>query len=357
MQLDIMLRSMGAGTLLLTAAVLLLSAPRAPVARWFLPFALGIAGFLAVNTAFDAAELPEPLWSAASFFSRMATVFLWLFCLVLFDGRLRDSRAAATVGGLWLALVVIDKGYFAPAPAFDVSAIMIVLGTGLVLHVGWRVMRDFRGDLIEPRRRARPLFTLALLAFVALDFFVDILQGYGWRPPSFLLLQNGVLLALTIGLALWLLRAERWLTVGTPVHAAPSRPAANEAPHPDLAVLGRLEAVMQSQRSYLDPELTFARFAAQVGVPEPVLRRAINHRLGHGHFRNFLNGYRIEEAKRRLRDPASAGDKIVAVALDSGFSSLASFNRAFRLAVGCSPSEYRAGSPVRSARGNQGDGS
>ena len=335
---EIALRAAGAGTLLLTAAVLLLGAPRSVVARGFLPFALGIAGFLGVNTAFDAAELPAPLWSFASFCSRMAAVALWLFCLALFDARPRGPVAAAVVGA-WLALVVVSKGYFAAPPrGFDVSAVQIVFGTALVLHAGWHVLRDLRGDLVEPRRRARPAFALALLVFLALDFAVDLSQGYGWRPASFLLLQNATILVLALGLALWLLRAEPVL-MAAPV----PKPAVAVSDDPQAAIVARIEALMQTERPWLDPDLTFARFAARTGVPEPVLRRAINHRLGHGHFRNFLNGYRVEEARRRLRDPATAGDKIVAVALDSGFSSLASFNRVFRQIAGVSPSEYRLG--------------
>ena len=361
LQWDLVLRAAGASVLLLTAAALVQSATRTAVARWFVPFALGAAGFLGVNTAFDAAELPEPLWSVASFCSRMAAPFLWLFCLVLFDGRLRARGQALAVGSAWLVLVVIDKEYFAPEPAgFDVSAILVVLGTGLVLHAGWRVLRDLRDDLVERRRRARPIFALALLGFLALDFAVDALQGYGWRPPAFLLLQNGTILLLAVGLALWLLRAESWLPVEAaagPVPAGPARREPADPADPDGPVLARLEAVMKAERPYLDPALTFDQFAARVGVPEPALRRAINHRLGHGHFRNFLNEYRVDEAKRRLRDPAFAGDKILAVALDSGFSSLASFNRAFRQVAGCSPSEYRSGAPAAAASGRPDDGS
>jgi AraC-like DNA-binding protein len=346
MQLEILLRVAAASTLLFTAAVLLASVPGTAVARWFLPFALGISGFVAVNTAYDAAELPEPFWSVASFFSRMAALFLWLFCLVLFDGRLRAPAIALVVGGLWLALVVVDKQYLAPVPAgVDVSAFLVVLGTGLVLHAGWRVMRDLRDDLVERRRRARPLFALALLGLLALDLGVDVLRGYGWRPASFLLVQNAMILVLAAGLGLWLLRAESWLAA-PPCVPGTVAPGPGTAPDPEMAVLARLETVMQAERPYLDPELTFAQFAAKVGVPEPALRRAINHRLGYGHFRNFLNGYRVEEAKRRLQDPAMAGTKILAVALDSGFSSLASFNRSFRQIAGCTPSEFRSRAPT-----------
>lgn len=337
-QLDIALRAAAVGLLLLIVTALLATSPRAAVARWFLPFALGLAGFVAVNTGFDHAELPDPLWAVASFLSRMAAVFLWLFCLVLFDGGLRRPGVAAGVAGTWLALVVLDKGYLLPAPAFDISAILIALGAALVLHAAWRAMRDLRDDLVERRRRARPVFAFALLGLLGFDLAVDLLLGYGWRPVGFLLLQNGVILALAAGLGLWLLRAdEHVIAVAGP---AP-RPSAAPADDPERAVLAKLEAVMAGERPYLDPELTFARFADRVGVPEPLLRRVINHRLGHAHFRNFLNAYRIEEAKRRLRDPAASRDKMIAIAFESGFSSLASFNRAFRQAVGQAPSEYR----------------
>lgn len=337
MPIEIALRAAGATVLLLTAAVLLLGARRTPLAWWFAPFALGLAGFLGVNTAFDAAELPAPWWDIASFLSRMAAVFLWLFCLALFDGGVRAPRVAMVVVAAWLVLVVLDKQYLAPLPpGVALSPILIALGTGLVLHAGWRVLRDVRDDLVEPRRRARPVFALALLAFLALDFATDVLRGYDWRPASFLLLQNGVIAGLAAALALWLLRADAWMA--TPPAIAPAGPAAHD---PDAALLARLEAVMRDERPWLDPDLTFAGFAARVGVPEATLRRVINHRLGHGHFRNYLNGYRVEEAKRRLRDPATAREKIVAVALDSGFASLASFNRVFKQAVGRAPSEFR----------------
>jgi AraC-like DNA-binding protein len=353
MLLELIVRTAGACVLLVSAAILLVSAPRSAVSKAFLPFALGLSGFLAVNTAFEATEPTEPLWSIASFFSRMAVVFVWTFCLVLFDGRLRVPRAAFAVGIAWLVLVVIDKNYFAPAPAsLDISAILIVFGTGLLLHAGWRVLRELRDDLIESRRRARPFIALALLAMIAMDFGVDVLKGYGWQPAAFLLLQDAIILAIGLGLALWLLRADPWMTAAAREPVA--RPAgvrlpsaatlsSSQAPvDPNAAVIARVESVMRADRTYLDPDLTFAAFAERVGVPEPALRRAINHGLGHGHFRNFVNEYRIEEAKRRLADPAEAGQKIVAIALESGFASLASFNRAFKQAVGMSPSEYRA---------------
>ncbi len=107
---------------------------------------------------------------------------------------------------------------------------------------------------------------------------------------------------------------------------------------------------MEMDRVFLDPDLTFAAFVARMGATERAVRTLINHDLGHDHFRTFLNHYRVAEARRRLADP-NCDDKLVAVAMDSGFASLASFNRAFRQIEGCAPSAYRAAARQNGAAG------
>ena len=87
--------------------------------------------------------------------------------------------------------------------------------------------------------------------------------------------------------------------------------------------------------------MTFDRFVGLMGGSDRAVRHLINHRLGHDHFRNFLNTHRVNEARRRLADPAHRQDKLIAVAMDSGFASLASFNRVFQDAQGQSPGAYR----------------
>lgn len=67
----------------------------------------------------------------------------------------------------------------------------------------------------------------------------------------------------------------------------------------------------------------------------------IHRQLGHDHFRHLLNSYRVAEARRILADPARRRDKLIAVAMDSGFASLPSFNRVFRDLEGRTPSAFR----------------
>ena len=98
---------------------------------------------------------------------------------------------------------------------------------------------------------------------------------------------------------------------------------------------------METERVFLNPNLTFSKFVELMSAPERAVRTLVNQELGYDHFRNFLNHYRVGEARRLLQDRARE-EKLISIALDSGFASLASFNRAFRAVEGCTPSEFRA---------------
>jgi len=87
------------------------------------------------------------------------------------------------------------------------------------------------------------------------------------------------------------------------------------------------------------PSLTLADLARLLGTNTSHLSRAINEGLGRN-FSEMINGMRAEEVARRL-DADAQGD-LLEIALEAGFSSKASFNRAFRAVHGVSPSAYRA---------------
>lgn len=59
----------------------------------------------------------------------------------------------------------------------------------------------------------------------------------------------------------------------------------------------------------------------------------------------------MEEARRLLADPARRGDKLIVIAMDSGFASLSSFNRVFQSVQGMTPGAYRRAPQSREADG------
>jgi AraC-like DNA-binding protein len=103
----------------------------------------------------------------------------------------------------------------------------------------------------------------------------------------------------------------------------------------------RLSEHMSSNRPHLESELTLPMLADQVGIPPHHLSQVINTRFGSNFF-DFINNYRVEEAKRLFLDKSKAPYTILAIAQEAGFNSKTAFNTAFKRATGQTPSVYRS---------------
>jgi AraC-like DNA-binding protein len=112
-------------------------------------------------------------------------------------------------------------------------------------------------------------------------------------------------------------------------------------PRQDYALLGQeWRERMMTTHWYREPNLTLQEFAAKVGVSPRTASRVLGDGLGLT-FNAFVNGLRVEEVRQRLADLTNRRD-VLPIALDAGFASKASFNRAFREVTGVSPSTVRA---------------
>lgn len=339
-QLDVILRAAGATALLCLAALLVRDGGGRTAGRLFAPLAVCLAGFLAGNTPDPALRLSGMAGEVAHLLSGYTAAFIWWFCLACFDRGFRLRGPVLAVGLAWIVIASADRGLLGPALAgLGLSRLLVALGFAMVAHLVWRLLRDRAGDLVETRRQARWLAVILLGGQLLLDLVVDLLLGFDWRPRGFAMAQNMAILGFTLWLAGRLLHAD----VGRLAFADPAaEPLAARVPNADAPLADRLRTLIEVERVHLDPELDFAGFVRKMGAPERAVRRLINHELGHDHFRAFLNACRMAEARRLLADPARAGEKLIAIAHDSGFASLASFNRVFRDQEGCTPSAWRA---------------
>jgi AraC-like DNA-binding protein len=77
-----------------------------------------------------------------------------------------------------------------------------------------------------------------------------------------------------------------------------------------------------------------------IDVPVYKISIAINESLKHN-FNKLLSRYRVEEAKKRLVNPAHSHLTILAIATDVGFNSKSVFNTAFKEHTGMTPREFR----------------
>ncbi|WP_240883469.1 AraC family transcriptional regulator [Sphingomonas sp. SFZ2018-12] len=344
-QLDLVLRIGSLSILFLLAWLLFGQKRRVGLpALLFAPLAVCLAGFLLGNTplvSFQPAGLVGNLASAASGFT---VIFLWWFALSCFDSRFRLQGGVLMVGLAWAGIAAAGRGLLGNRLAdAGLSHALVMMGFGIVAHLVWRLLDERQGDLIEQRYNARVLVAVLLGGMLFIDLAADVLFGFDWRPLAFSMAQN----AMILGFGVWL--AGRVLTVrGDALFfgVVEARAVAPE-PIPDGTsdrtdpLHARLCTLIEDNRVHLDPELTFPKFVELMAAPERAVRTLINQQLSHDHFRAFLNTHRILEARRLLQE-RDRNEKLITIALDSGFASLASFNRAFRAIVGCTPSEYRA---------------
>lgn len=107
--------------------------------------------------------------------------------------------------------------------------------------------------------------------------------------------------------------------------------------------LKKLLAAMEAEKPYTDGDLTLAKLAARLSLSPHHLSQIINERLGQNFF-DFINTYRVEEAKRKLFDPATKHYSLLAIAEEVGFNSKSAFNTAFKKQTSMTPSEFRKAS-------------
>ncbi|MBV7259586.1 AraC family transcriptional regulator [Erythrobacter sp. WH158] len=96
-----------------------------------------------------------------------------------------------------------------------------------------------------------------------------------------------------------------------------------------------------AEGTYREPGLTIAGLADHLDTPEHRLRALINRRLGYRNFSAFLNRHRIAEAREKLANPDDVDLPVLTIAMDLGYNSLPTFNRAFRSETGTTPSDFR----------------
>lgn len=98
-----------------------------------------------------------------------------------------------------------------------------------------------------------------------------------------------------------------------------------------------------------NPNLTLATLARELGTNTSYLSKAFNEGIEQN-FNECINRLRVEAIEAILRQDGETRD-LLTIALDAGFRSKASFNRAFKAYTGHTPTEYRgtpAGSRLKS---------
>ena len=332
--LDTAIRLMLIGQIILISLVLAARGPR-NVSIPLVLLQISVAAYLVKSSSPLAAALAFA--DAPLLFVAMAAPYLvWICANILFE----FDRPPLWVMVLFPVATATMCSLDIATGQVPVLVRMASIGFSLVavLHAIYSVVRGSLDDLSEHRRVFRFCFVtcIAVVAayILALEMvFIGQNDAPQWVGPSNTFLITLVYLVISVPL---LTRPADLLPDARPV----SEP---ETPELDLAEQEMHKALKMAMegRAYARPGLTIRQLAEELGWPEHQLRALINSRLGYKNFSTFLNGYRIDEARRRLADPKEARVQVLTIALDAGFASLPPFNRAFREATDMTPSDYR----------------
>jgi AraC-like DNA-binding protein len=351
MSLDLGLRGAIVGLSLLIAGVALRDRRDSTVARLGAALAIGAAA----SAIGSAPTFPRPFawWGLLVLtLSGASPVVFWLWARAAFDD---DFVIRRWHGVLWAAIAGLQL-YVAGwptgpvlGPAIDRTLSLTALG--LALLAAAQTLATWRTDLVAGRRRLRLVVVIGASAYIVIVAAANFSGTPSMSFSAMASVANAFGLFGLVGLTAWnLLRSADTqqgsillLATGDASSSARAmaRDGAAKPPEIEQALLRRLEHLMTAERAYRREGLTIGSLSAELGVPEYRLRQLINEGLGHRNFNAFRNRYRIDEAKAALADPEQKEVPVLTIAMDTGFQSIGTFNRAFKAAADLTPTEFR----------------
>lgn len=292
-----------------------------------------------LHTMPAALGLPYPIFAIALFVSVPAAALQWWFARSILQDDFKPGpidwaiMAAACAFKLGWSL----QGIGITPPAQDLRYVgSYTLNILMSLHIIWLAVSGLQGDLVESRRRVRYWFILFLSVTGSANLFME-LAGYSGAVEAIFI--HATMLPMLAWAVIWLskltpeklfLKSENdRFKIGARIPDR-MRPAFEKLIH-----------VMTVDQIYTDETMTIGKLAGHIGLPEHQLRRLINQGLGYNNFATYLNQYRIAHAKAALSDPEQARIPILTIAMDAGYKTLSTFNRAFKSTENETPSNYR----------------
>jgi AraC-like DNA-binding protein len=104
-------------------------------------------------------------------------------------------------------------------------------------------------------------------------------------------------------------------------------------------ILEKLNEVMKNEKPYLISDLKLKDLSSSSGISPHNISQVLSQKLG-TKFYDYINQYRIEEAKKLLRDSSYSNYSILSIAMEVGFGNSASFYRAFKKFTDQTPTQF-----------------
>lgn len=279
---------------------------------------------------------------------------IWLVSRALFRGKQAIQTGHIVVALMVALLVMMNQGVlFASATSLLSQQVATVIATGIgevtqllsstvLMLTFWEAIRTPSGNN-GFRTWQRYLFAGAFVTGLMLcTVGISSVSDPSLRAalqPYFVAFSALLIMLTTQALLYW---KSQLAEAGQDTAQAESEEPRYASSASDMALAGKIEALLCNQQMYLTPNLKMVDIASALNVSEYKVSRVIRHQLNADNFSQLVNTYRVSHAKALLADEQSQSWSVLVIGLESGFSSLSSFNRVFKQCEGCSPSTFRS---------------
>ncbi len=113
-------------------------------------------------------------------------------------------------------------------------------------------------------------------------------------------------------------------------------------------ILNKVNIYVSAERGFLDPELSLEGLSKALNIPRHQISQAINAKL-RMNFNDLINLNRLEYAKTELVNPEKQNLTIAAIAFESGFNSISTFNESFKRHTSMTPSQFKKNKSLNGA--------
>jgi AraC-like DNA-binding protein len=253
--------------------------------------------------------------------------------------QLQRSSAAIQIipfGLFFLASLFVTKEWFESSkwvvPVFSAGLIFIYLHLAFYISMSWRSFRKVEKNKLSQRAQTRS--QKAVLQWIRL---VIIGLMVIWISYVLNILDEAVPYVagpIMYSVVIYYLSFKAFNLKTTDMDGSVFETSNNEM------LFTSIEKLVRDERMYLDSELTLSKLSDQLGNSKQQISAAINE-YAQRNFNDYVNYFRIQVAKKMLQDGQNDKFTISSIAFDTGFSSLSSFNGAFKKFEGMTPSAYR----------------
>ena len=224
-----------------------------------------------------------------------------------------------------------------------IHVITLVVTSVITLLGLFDIFRSWKSDLVECRRYLRLGLSVTSGAFLLFIVVNEFIYGHGEFPTFLNYINISIMSVFAMAFGYIVLVSDSNILMETIDELAPDL-VIGETTKPSFADsqwLDKLTYTMDEEFYYRQVDLTIRSLSEYLTIPEHHLRRLINQHLGYRNFNDYLNRYRVRDASERLSDPKLIRIPILTIAIESGYASLTTFNKAFKTLKTMTPSEFR----------------